>query len=386
MSVSRHDKLINRLTRRQILGRGSAAGLAGVGLASVAGSARAAAPAPDAAGASSGPASGPATTMSQAELSYWQDRAAMLDPRAYVFQHGPGLSLTVPAGKRWYARNLWGIMGEYRIDPGCSTVATVGPDAFVLNDPSLTPADVGKRVSGSVIPNAPGSKTFLVSASAGRGIMSAPATAVVSGFTVHLWIDRYLREPTMERAQLMPGGETILGAPASSAEVATIYVCQPELVVPPPYGSGTDSRYTTDPQLLYYTRLQTLSTLTPYHASAAVPPGAPPGAAAAAPIPYDFKYGLAMGVTVMDAPWVVLSALHGGGLNLWDEISDFHMLRFATDGFLLPFSRSIFTQVTVMGGSVGGDRVSPVGGGAGSTQPPLASRGSMRYFKLPSGW
>ena len=47
-----------------------------------------------------------AATDSGAELAYWQDQAALIDPAAYVWTHGAGFSLNVPAGKRWYARNL----------------------------------------------------------------------------------------------------------------------------------------------------------------------------------------------------------------------------------------------------------------------------------------
>jgi len=35
--------------------------------------------------------------------------AALLDPRAYVWQAGPSWSLTVPTGEVWFALNAWGI-------------------------------------------------------------------------------------------------------------------------------------------------------------------------------------------------------------------------------------------------------------------------------------
>lgn len=43
--------------------------------------------------------------VSDAEHLYWRDRAASLDPAAYV--HYRGQTVTVPADATWYAMNLW---------------------------------------------------------------------------------------------------------------------------------------------------------------------------------------------------------------------------------------------------------------------------------------
>lgn len=48
------------------------------------------------------------------ELSYWVDKAAMLDPDAYRYYNtdddGAGWSVTVPAGETWYLLNAWHIV------------------------------------------------------------------------------------------------------------------------------------------------------------------------------------------------------------------------------------------------------------------------------------
>lgn len=44
--------------------------------------------------------------MTPAEDQYWQDRAVLLDPRAYDFISGSNIA--VPAGVYWYALSVWG--------------------------------------------------------------------------------------------------------------------------------------------------------------------------------------------------------------------------------------------------------------------------------------
>lgn len=41
-----------------------------------------------------------------AEDRYWRDKAACLDPDAYEYSQGAGLSITVPDGATWYGMNL----------------------------------------------------------------------------------------------------------------------------------------------------------------------------------------------------------------------------------------------------------------------------------------
>ena len=188
--------------------------------------------------------------------------------------------MNVPAGKRWYARNLFAIKADgYRVDRGCSTIATSGPRAFILNDPAITTADLGKRVSGPNIAASGGSETYVVDVrNPGQAIISNPATAAASGFSVEVWSDRYLRDPSINAAQMMPSGEAIHGASALSVETASAYICKPELVIPAPYRSGSDNRYLTDPRALYYTRLQMLQALAPHNVAAVVPAARRPGA------------------------------------------------------------------------------------------------------------
>src|SRR5438270_13445638 len=88
-----------------------------------------------------------------------------------------------------------------RVDRGCSTIATSGPKAFILNDPAITTADLGKRVSGpNITASAPAtSETYVVDVrNPGQAIISHPATAAASGFSVEVWSDRYLRSYTQK--------------------------------------------------------------------------------------------------------------------------------------------------------------------------------------------
>ena len=214
----------------------------------------------------------------------------------------------------------------------------------------------------------------------GQAIISHPATAAASGFSVEVWSDRYLRDPSINAAQMMPSGEAIHGASALSVETASAYICKPELVIPARYGSGSDNRYLTDPRALYYTRLQMLQALAPHNVAAVVPGGAQAGSVKRSFLPKDFATGIVTGVTSMNASGTTLdTATNNGAINLFHEISDTHGLRWAMDGILLPFQRSVFQAIVCMGGSVPGDRITPSGAGRGS-------RSSVRYFKLPAGW
>jgi hypothetical protein len=44
---------------------------------------------------------------SSSEKAYWADKAALLDPAAYVYWAGAHWSVTVPAGETWYIANAW---------------------------------------------------------------------------------------------------------------------------------------------------------------------------------------------------------------------------------------------------------------------------------------
>lgn len=54
--------------------------------------------------------------MSNSELAYWKDKAALLDPAAYRFYNsnddGPSWSFTVPAGEVWYLVNAWYVISD----------------------------------------------------------------------------------------------------------------------------------------------------------------------------------------------------------------------------------------------------------------------------------
>jgi hypothetical protein len=46
-------------------------------------------------------------SMSADERAYWQEKAAMLDPRAFVHVLDANFDVTVPAGERWWLFNAW---------------------------------------------------------------------------------------------------------------------------------------------------------------------------------------------------------------------------------------------------------------------------------------
>lgn len=49
----------------------------------------------------------PGYVMSAAEVTFWQDQAALLDPDAHVLVIGANQSVTVPGGEHWYLRSGW---------------------------------------------------------------------------------------------------------------------------------------------------------------------------------------------------------------------------------------------------------------------------------------
>ncbi|MCA1400045.1 LamG domain-containing protein [Bradyrhizobium sp. BRP56] len=94
--------------------------------------------------------------LSPQERAYWKDRAALLDPAAYVFWKGV-FNVTVPAGETWYVVNAWAtkIQGSdqwYHRDlgidecfqiPAGTTISTIGiADCFLyVCRPALVTSD-----------------------------------------------------------------------------------------------------------------------------------------------------------------------------------------------------------------------------------------------------
>ncbi len=82
-------------------------------------------------------------------------------------------------------------------------------------------------------------------------------------------------------------------------------------------------------------------------------------------------------VHVFDGAWTILSMNDRiGMLNLMDEISDGHQVRFARSR-MLPFSTAVFPGVAVQSASVSGEMA------AAST---LEATGGVLYHALPSDW
>lgn len=83
------------------------------------------------------------TLLSADERAYWKDKAALLDPAAYVFLTGAAFSETVPAGETWFALNLWN-----------ATVNTVHTELRVADINRAIPLPAGTVVASNGNANA----------------------------------------------------------------------------------------------------------------------------------------------------------------------------------------------------------------------------------------
>ncbi|MCA6102789.1 LamG domain-containing protein [Bradyrhizobium australafricanum] len=77
--------------------------------------------------------------LSPEERAYWNDRAALLDPAAYVFWKGLNFSVTVPAGEMFYVVNAWAtkIQGSnqwYHRDIGTDECFPVPPGTTISSN------------------------------------------------------------------------------------------------------------------------------------------------------------------------------------------------------------------------------------------------------------
>jgi hypothetical protein len=139
-------------------------------------------------------------TMSAAELSFWKDRAAMLDPAAYVYWKGASFSVTVPAGEVMYVLNAWittiqgsaqwfhrdlGIDECFPVPAGTTIASNGNTDSFLYAcRPALVTSDPAyndpKGLYYSRIAALRATQMSQVSASQAAG--SAPGTAGITAF------------------------------------------------------------------------------------------------------------------------------------------------------------------------------------------------------------
>lgn len=174
----------------------------------------------------------------------------------------------------------------------------------------------------------------------------------------------FLRVCDVNRVVPLPAGTTIL---ASASQYGYAYVAKPALV------SG-GARYGA-PKDLYFERIWRLRTLAQYRLSIAAAAGTAMGTNLTAAFPTDFTKGLIVSQSVHDMSWVALSSSSVGGLNLQNEISDDHEIRFA-EAVMVPFMRTVFPNIK--------SRVANVDGSLTSSS--IAGYAAVRYVKLPSDW
>jgi hypothetical protein len=129
----------------------------------------------------------------------------------------------------------------------------------------------------------------------------------------------------------------------------------------------------SDPKGVYHERLARLKTLMPSVVTATMASGQAQGTTATALFPTTFTNGLAMGAHAQDVAWACLGNV-SNLINLNDEISDDHQLRFAAS-FMVPFVRATFPGVICRGGNV-----------AGTATTTIAGTASIIYVPTPSDW
>lgn len=165
-------------------------------------------------------------------------------------------------------------------------------------------------------------------------------------------------------ATLLPQGTNL----QDNGSNGMLYVCKPELVT-------SDAKY-RDPRGLFFRRLARLKTLPLYATAVTIASGASVvNNASSVAFPADFTNGIITQAFAFDVAWTITGASATDGLvNLSDEISDAHAIRFA-ESMLFPFVRTAQPYIVVHAGNVDG---------AGGLS--LAGNGGVLYHKLPSDW
>lgn len=199
--------------------------------------------------------------------------------------------------------------------------------------------------------------------------ISAQDTPVPGANTSHWGNHRNCGVPAF-----LPGGTVITMV---NGQTGFLYACQPELVI-------ANDEY-SDPETLFYNRRMLLASMGPrIDLSGVVPAGAAANVQVdvALTAPAGVTYGMLLSVSAMDLSWIGL--FNGGGthaLNLMDEISDNHKLRF-TAGMMMPFTFSDWTIFRCKQGSTSGNGVDTQTGGANDN----SGHGVMSYVPLTAAY
>ena len=190
-----------------------------------------------------------------------------------------------------------------------------------------------------------------------------------------LTLGGFLRTPDANRPLLLPSGTLLRSYTGTTGDPSTAfaYLCRPQAVF------DIDARYTEDPKALYWARKDRLRSLPLREINGRVGGGSAWNTTVLTPFPATFDYGLAVEVSVYDAPWVGLAAVSETGsqivCNLQPEINNNHTTRNA--GVLcMPFSRARFPSIATHGGNNAGD----------SSSPCVLGLGQVLYVELPGDW
>lgn len=295
-------------------------------------------------------------TAAQARYNYWLDKAALLDPNAYEWHGwatggtdtGAGkrqFQLVVPTGEAWYVVQGWQMRGAVAPDsrraywfhraggvqsplmlPGGTTVSTL---CYGAPNWSAGTYNVGDTVYHAA------NQTYYV--------CTATTSAEPPGTG---WIDDF-------------GG--------------FVYVCRPRLVIGKTTGLSNGTGY-TDPEGLYYQRLERLKSLPILDLSVHVPTGNV-GAYQDKPFPDSVHNALVVQASCHQGAWVGLFGIDSAAINLYHEISDNSQWRYGVAD-MYPVRPEIFqTGLRIM-------NATPDGTGTSY----MECYGHCWYYSLPDDW
>lgn len=220
-------------------------------------------------------------------MSYWANKAALLDPRCYEYVIGDNWSRTVPQGETWFALNLWWLDSN--------------PGAWWFH----RPLDVNK-------------------------------------------------------AFMLPAGTVLKTGGGFPGRHGFAYYARPKTVF------DIDARYQTDPEGLYYERMERLETLPLRYTSARIPTGSNVNAIQGTLFDWgdtDTQYGILRHTSTHDIAWTIMvgnkrDGVYMDAMNTLNEVSDSHTIRFA-EPTLCPFARNLWNGIWAKSASYVGDYASP---------------------------
>lgn len=153
----------------------------------------------------------------------------------------------------------------------------------------------------------------------------------------------FVRPCDVRGALVLPAGTRIRSNVTRNG--GYVYYADPALVI------AEDERYAADPRGLYYERLAKLQALPLRDAMIEMISGGDTGKELALELPADFDRAIVVNASVYDATWVLL-----GGINLLDEINNWHTVRFARS-LMCPFQRATFATIHTKAGNYAGKTV-----------------------------